>query len=442
MSPHQDIVPPLGGGELAVFLLQVGTLLTLALVLGRVAARARMPAIVGELAAGIALGPSVLGHVAPGVARWLFPVRTEQFHVLDGFTQIGSVLLVGMTGVLLDFALVRRRAVAVGSVSLPGLILPLGLGVAAGFLVPGSFLAAGRDRAVFALFLGVAMSVTAIPVIAKTLSDMGLLHRNIGQLTLAAGAVDDTCGWLMLAVVTAAATTGAHGSDIALSAGRVAGFTAVVILAGRPAARLFLRTAGRSGSDGLVAAGTAVVILLGAGAAAALGLEPVSGAFAAGAVMGMSGELAAARLARLRETVNFVLAPVFFATAGLRVDLWSLGTPAGVLTVVLLLAVAVAGKFGGAYGGAKAAGLNRWEALALGAGMNSRGVVQLVMATVGLRLGILTSTTYTFVVIIALATSVMAVPVLRLAMSRVEYTIEERLREEVMTAERPRQLGG
>jgi Kef-type K+ transport system membrane component KefB len=433
----QAIVPPLGGGELEVFLLQIGVLLILALVLGQLAVRFRMPAIVGELAAGVLLGPTVFGHLAPAASNWLLPPSTEQFHVLDGAGQLGAVLLVGMTGVLLDLKLVRRRAGTVAAVSLPGLILPLGLGIAAGYLIPSAFLATGQGRGVFAFFIGVAMSVSAIPVIAKTLSDMGLLHRNIGQLTLAAGSVDDACGWLLLSIVTVVATTGAHAGDFALAVGRVAGFGAVAFLIGRPAVRLFLRALDRTGSDGAVMAGAVVTIVLGAGGAAALGLEPVFGAFVAGIVIGLSGVLGPKRLAPMRGFINYVLAPVFFATAGLRINLWSLGTPAAVATVLLLLAVAVVSKFGGAYAGGKAAGLTRWEALALGAGMNSRGVVQLVMATVGLRLGILTTTTYTFVVLIAISTSLMAVPVLRLAMAHVEYTADEKLRESVMSEAPP-----
>jgi Kef-type K+ transport system membrane component KefB len=369
------------------------------------------------------------------VSSWLFPAKDESFHILDGMAQIGGILLVGLTGVLLDFALVRRRAITVGAVSGPGLVLPLGLGVAAGYLVPAVFLAPGHSRAVFALFLGVAMSVSALPVIAKTLTDMGLLHRTIGQLTLAAGTVDDTCGWVMLSIVTVIATTGVRAEDIALSAARVAAFIAMMILAGRPLARLCLRAVNQIQGDGPVVAGVVVIIVLGAGTAAALGLEPVFGAFVAGGVVGMSGELDVRRLAPLRQTVNYVLAPVFFATAGLRMDLWSLGTATGILTVLCLLAVATASKFGGAYAGAKAAGLGRWEALALGAGMNSRGVVQLVMAAVGLRLGILTSTTYTFVVLIALTTSVLAVPILRVAMGQVKYTVEEEGRAVAMSGE-------
>lgn len=128
MGLSQSIVAPLGGAELLVFLLQVGVLLLLALILGQVAVRTRMPAIVGELAAGVLLGPSILGHLAPAVSSWLFPAKDESFHILDGMAQIGGILLVGLTGVLLDFALVRRRAITVGAVSGPGLVLPLGLG--------------------------------------------------------------------------------------------------------------------------------------------------------------------------------------------------------------------------------------------------------------------------------------------------------------------------
>ena len=434
-------VPVLGGHELMILLLQVGLLLTLAVLLGRVAIRFRMSAIVGELLAGVLLGPSLLAHLLPRLSGWLLPLKPEQFHLLDAVGQIGVILLVGITGTQLDFGLVRRRSATAVRVAIPGLAVPLALGVAGGFLIPAALLARGSDRLVFALFVGVAMSVSAIPVIAKTLQDMGLLHRNIGQLTLAAATVDDTLGWLMLSIVAALATKGVQAAAIGRQIGLLVVFLVIVTVLGRPAVAAVMRIASRADGDGPITTYAVVIMVLGAAATQAMGLEAVFGAFVAGMVIGTCGHVDPGRLASMRTVTLCVIAPVFFATVGLRVDLTVLRRPVVLLAVLMMLAIAVIGKFAGSFAGAKASRLTRWEALALGAGLNARGVVQLVVATVGLQLGVLTTVTYTIVVLIAITTSVMTPSILRLAMAHVEHTDEERLRAAVYAAHVPRPLG-
>jgi Kef-type K+ transport system membrane component KefB len=419
-------VPPIAAHSLVVFLLQVGGLLLVALVLGRLAARCGMPAVVGELSAGMVLGPSLLGHAVPGFSAWLLPQQSEQFHLLDAVGQLGVVLLVALTGIEMDFGLVRRRGTTAARVSLAGLILPLGLGIGTGFLLPDSM--HGPDRTAFALFLGVAMAVTAIPVIAKILIDMGLLYSNIGQLTLAAGMVDDVVGWLLLSVVSAMATTGVRAENIALSLLYLALVLGFAVLPGRWIARQVVRLGNRAADPGPTVAATVVMALLGAAATHAMGLEAVFGAFVVGILVGTWGGIPPARVAPLRTAVGWVLAPIFFATAGLRMDLTALKHPVVLAAAVAVLLIAILGKFAGAYLGARISRLNRWEGLALGAGMNARGVIEVVVAMVGLRLGVLTTQTYTIVILVAIVTSLMAPPILRLAMRRVEHTAEERLR--------------
>jgi Kef-type K+ transport system membrane component KefB len=181
----------------------------------------------------------------------------------------------------------------------------------------------------------------------------------------------------------------------------------------------------RSGGPGLVTATTAALVLLAAAGTQALGLEPIFGAFVAGAAIAASGAVGPPALAPLRTVVTAVLAPLFLASAGLRMDLTALGRPSVALTAAAALLVAVLGKFGGAFLGARASRLSRWEALALGAGMNARGVVQVVIAMVGLRLGVLDSAGYTVIVLVAVVTSTMAPPVLRAAMARIVQTPAE-----------------
>ncbi|MDG6101820.1 cation:proton antiporter [Dactylosporangium aurantiacum] len=476
-------VPMIPPHQLLVFLLQAALLIALAVLLGRAARRVGLPPIVGELCVGIIVGPTLLAHVAGDLSAWLLPRQAGQFHLLDAVGQIGVMLLVGLTGVELDAGLVRRRGGTAVRISAAGLLLPLALGIGVGLLLPATLRGAHTERPVFALFLGVAMCVSAMPVIAKTLTDMRLLHRNIGQLILVSGSVDDAFGWLMLSVVSALATTGVRAGDVGRSVGSTLAVVVVALTAGRLVVRAVMRRAARAGGAVVVAAAVALM-LGGAAGTLAVGLEPIFGAFLAGALIGASGaprvsgtggasgpsgaprvsgtggasgpsgvpgppgalgsSVAAgpsggsgapvlstgAALAPLRTLVLAVFAPLFFATAGLRVDLTVLRRPDVLGVAALLLFVAVAGKFGGAFIGALLCRLNRWEALALGAGMNARGVVEIVVAMAGLRLGVLNAETYTIVVLIAILTSVMAPPILRWAMRKVEHTAEETIRLE------------
>ncbi len=423
---------PLGmisAGDLERFLFQVGLLLLAALLLGRLAQRLGLSAVAGELCAGVLLGPSLLGHL-PGVGDWLLPQSATQINLLDAVGQVGVLLLVGLTGVHIDLDLVRRRGATAARISVAGVLLPVALGVLTGLALPASLIPAGVDDITFALFLAVAMGVSAIPVIAKTLTELRLVHRNVGQLILCAVTVDDILGWMLLSVVSAMATTGVRAGGIAFS---VAALVAILVLAvlARPLVRRALRTAARADGDegeGVTVTTVVVLVVLAAAATHLLHLEAVFGALVCGIVIGSSGALDRSRLRPLRTVVMGVLAPLFFAIAGLRMDLTVLSRPSVLLSALVVLTVAVVGKFVGAYVGARLSRLGHWESLALGAGMNARGVIEIIIAMVGLRLGVLGVETYTILVLVAVSTSMMAPPLLRLSMRRVEQTAEERLR--------------
>jgi Kef-type K+ transport system membrane component KefB len=424
--------PPasLGGHSLLAFLLAVTTLLLVAHLLARLAERVGLPAVVGELATGLILGPSLLGHLLPGVTNWIFPPSAGQMHLLDAVGLIGILLLVGLTGTHLDVAMVRRRKATAARISLGGLLLPLALGAGVGYLLAGWLSGTVvADRLVFAGFLGVAMCVSAIPVIAKTLSDMRLLHRDVGQMTLAAGTIDDAVGWFLLSVVSMAATAGLTAGHVVRAVVYLLAFVLLAVLAGRPLVRGVMRLADRSEAPGPTIVTAVVVVLAGAAITQALGMEPVFGAFVAGILVGLPRAANQAKLAALRTVVLSVLAPLFLATAGFRMDLTALADPKVALAALVVLAVAILGKFAGAYAGARLSRLTRWEGLAIAAGMNSRGVVEVVVALTGLRLGVLNTATYTIVVLVAIVTSVMAPPLLRHACARITQNEDERLRK-------------
>ncbi|MGW0801448.1 cation:proton antiporter [Nonomuraea sp. NPDC002799] len=394
-----------------LFLLHLVVILALAVLLGRLAVRLGQPAIVGELAAGVVLGPSVLGQLAPDWAQWL--PRPGSGALIDAVAQLGVLLLVGLTAAELDLGRLRAQAGTLVRISFWAMLLPLALGAAAGLVVPAALLGPNADRGTFAAYLAVALAVTAIPVISRTLSDLGLLGHRVGQITLASGALQDAVAWILLAVVGAMATGGVDAGTFGMPMVWLAVMVTAALLL-RPVARRVLSTADQAPAMTT----STVVILAGALAAHLAGLEPVVGAFVAGLVAGAAAGDGARHLTTLRTTVIAVLAPVFLAFAGLHLDLAALADPVVALTAAGLLILAVAGKLAGGYLGARTSGLPRWESFAIGAGLNSRGLIEIIVATVGLKLGILTSAAYSIVVLIAVATSLMAPPLLRAAFRR------------------------
>lgn len=428
-------VPGIDHHHLLVLLLQIGLLLGVATGLGRLAVRIGMPAVVGEITAGVLLGPSLLGNLAPGLSGWLLPRDPGQMHLLGAVAQLGVLLLVGITGAHIDLGLLVRRRRAIAWVSAGSVLLPLALGFGLGFVLPAAMLGNAGDRPTFALFMGVAVAVSALPVIAKTLLDMGLLHRNVGQIIIGSAAVSDIVGWLLLSVVAAMATFGLQMGVVAESVGYLLLVLAVAAFVARPLIRRILQPVERAAGRELSISVIVVLIVLSAAGTHALGMEPILGAFLCGIVIGSLGGESRRSLDSMRTFVMAVLAPLFLATAGLQVDLSALRDPQVMLAGVVTLLVAIGAKFAGGYLGGRAGRLSPGESLAVGAGLNARGVVEIVLASVGLRIGVLTPASYSIVVLVAVVTSVMAPPILRRTTGRMAKTTAEIEREREFTAQ-------
>jgi Kef-type K+ transport system membrane component KefB len=285
---------------------------------------------------------SVLAHVAPHFSAWLLPANAGQIHLADAVGEIGVVLLVGLTGISLDLGLLRRNAGTATAVGAGALLVPLGCGAAVGLALPKTLMASGSDRATFVAFVAVAMCVSAIPVIAKTLLETRLLHRNVGQLILCAATIDNVIGWLLLSVVSAMAVTGVRAHQVLISVAWLIALIVICLTVARPVVNLTLRLSARS-KDPEPAVAAVVLSLLGfAAASQAMGMEAIIGALFGGMVIGSSKWLDPGRLAPLRTFVMAVLAPIFFATAGLRMNLTALGRPTVLGAALLVLAVAMA----------------------------------------------------------------------------------------------------
>ncbi|MFM9376437.1 cation:proton antiporter [Gordonia sp. VNK21] len=422
-------VPFIGSEALLVLLVQLAVLLAAAVAAGALARRIGVPAVVGELLAGVLLGPSLLGHAWPAAERWLFPSDPAQQNLADAIGQLGVILLVGLAGAEVDIGFVRRQRRVVASISVFAFIIPFAAGVGAALLIPASMRVDGASTAALAMMMGTALSVSAIPVIAKILAEMGYLHRNVGQFILASASANDAFAWILLSITASLATVGVRTGDIAVSIGATVGVFLVGLLILRPLVRPLLDRCERAAPAVLIPVCT-VLILAAAALTQALGLEAILGAFVAGLII---GPRTPALIGPLTTVTMAVLVPVFLATAGLRVDLTLLADPVIAAVAVGTVAAAAVSKFTGAYLGARLARQTRWEAAAIGAGLNSRGAVEIVIAMTGLRIGVLSAGAYTVVVIVAIATSIMAPPLLKRAMRQLTATEEELVRQELRT---------
>jgi Kef-type K+ transport system membrane component KefB len=418
--------------QLLVFWLELFVLLLAARVLGTLVRRIGQPSVIGELAAGLLLGPSVLGQLAPAAETWLFPSEPVQRALLSSVGWLGAFLLLIVTGLETDLGLVRRLGTKAARVAVGSLVIPVLCGFCVGFVMPDAFLGPNARRVVFALFMATALGISALPVIAKVLSELDLMRRNIAQVILAAAMADDVIGWILLGMVAGLAQSGeiAVGRVIWTFLG-LALFLAAAFTLGQRIVDALLREARRRRGGSSAALTITILVALFAGALThSLGLEAVFGAFIAGIVLGHSRFQEHEVFSTLQTITFTVMAPLFFAGAGLRADLALLRDPTVVIWGLIVLLVASASKFLGAYIGSRFARLPRREGLALGVGLNARGAVEIVVATVGLSLGVLNRSSYTVVVLMAMVTSMMAPPLLRAVLKGWKGSKEERERLE------------
>ncbi|MFI5309262.1 MAG: cation:proton antiporter, partial [Polyangiales bacterium] len=420
----QEALKPLGGHAVFLLLVQLALILFAARLGSELCKRLGLPAVVGELAAGIVLGPSVLGHFAPMAFDWVFPHESAQFHLLEVVGSLGMVLLLLLTGLETDLRLLKNLGRAALIASAMGMMIPFSTGYLLGLFMPDSYLAQPDHRGLFAAFLATAMSISAMPVIAKILMDLDLTRRNMGLVILSAGVVDDTAGWLILSVIAGAASHGQVRFGLLLATiGFAVMFLVVVAVVIYPLSRVAMTLATRRfktpDADLVLVLGTTFLC---AAATEHIGIHAAFGAFVAGTMFRQVPQLRGEVVHRLESFVFPVLAPVFFATVGLKVDLWALG---GGKMFGIVLGVACFGKLFGCTLGGVWGGLRFWEAVSIAAAMNARGAMGLIAATIGLSLGILNPQMFSIIVMVAIVTSFMAPIALRLTMKKVRMTDEE-----------------
>jgi len=369
--------------------------------------------VIGEITAGILLGPSLFGWVWPGAAGFIFP--KESLGILQLFSQIGVCLFMFVVGLELELAHLRQRARAALFISNAGIVVPFLLGVAAAIGLYPNFAAPGTAFVPFALFMGTALSITAFPVLVRILKDRGLMKTPLGSMAITCAAAGDATAWTMLAFVVAIA----HATGLAatfFSLGLVGLFVAVMWFVVRPQLPRWLDGNGGDGTPGRgVMAAVLVFMTVAALFTELMGIHALFGAFLAGVVMPQKKAFREHLILQLENFSGVFLLPLFFAFSGLRTQLGLLNDITGWLICAGIIGIATLGKLGGTLVAARFTGMAAREAFALGALMNTRGLVELIVLNIGYDLGILPPRIFTMMVLMALGTTFMTGPLLNLA---------------------------
>ncbi|MBV9635697.1 MAG: cation:proton antiporter [Methylobacteriaceae bacterium] len=423
---------PRSGGSEGLFVAELLALLLAGRLLGELMQRIGQPAVMGQLLAGLLLGPSVLGAIWPQAQHAIFPPNGEQKAMVMGIAQLGVLMLLLLTGMETDLGLARKAGRAAVSASICGILVPFACGFTLGEFLPQSLLAKPDQRLVTALLLGTALSISSVKIVAMVVREMNFLRRNIGQVIVASAIIDDTIGWIIIAVTLSLAE---HGTvdlrSVATSVLGTALFLVVSFTLGRRFVFLLLRwTNDTFLSEVPVITATLVVMGTMALITDSIGVSTVLGAFVAGILVGQSPILTRHIDAELRGLITALFMPVFFGLSGLSADLRVLGNTSMLSIFGLLILIASVGKFGGAFLGGWFGGLTQRESLALACGMNARGSTEVIVASIGLSMGVLSQDVFTMIVGMAVVTTLAMPPMLRWALGRLPLGEDERRRLE------------
>jgi Kef-type K+ transport system membrane component KefB len=399
-----------GGDVLFHVLLALAAVVVAGRVVARVFVYLGQPPVIGEVVAGILLGPSLLARVAPEVSAFVLPPAVAPY--LAVIAQLGVVLYMFLVGLELNPAVLRARAYTIVATSHASIVVPFLLGAVLALGLYPHLSSRDVPFTSFALFLGVAMSITAFPVLARILTDRRMQRTELGVIALACAATGDVTAWCLLALVIGVVQAKVGGAVLAI--GLTLAYIAFMFLAVRPVAgRLAARLDEGRLTQG-VAAMVFLALLVSSLVTELIGVHAIFGAFLLGAVIPHDSAVALAFTRKLEDLVTVLLLPAFFAFTGMRTEI---GLVAGLgewLVCGLIIACATAGKFGGTFVAARLTGLGWRRAAALGMLMNTRGLMELIVLNIGLDLGVISPTVFAMMIIMALVTTMAATPALQL----------------------------
>lgn len=403
--------------NLTVLFLSVGVILATARIGAELVQRFGQPSVLGEILAGILLGPTCLGVIAPEWFRFLFPREGVTPAVLEGFNTIGLAMFLLVAGLEVDLSTIWRQGRAAMSVGVAGIALPFGFGLAAGIVAPRQFgMAPDSDPFTFTFFLATALSISALPVIAKTLMDLNLYRTDLGMVVIAASVFNDLIGWIVFAIVLGMMKTNSAASALSISTTIVLtlAFATVLLTAGRWAIHRSLPfiQAHTSWPGGVMGFALALT-LLGAAFTQWVGVHAIFGAFLVGVAVGDSPHLRERTRMTMHHFISFIFAPLFFGSIGLSVDFGKNFDP---LLCTLVLALACVGKVFGCAIGARLGGMARAEAWATGFAMNARGAMEIILGLLALQRGVIDERMFVALVVMAIGTSMLSGPMMRLVL--------------------------
>jgi Kef-type K+ transport system membrane component KefB len=400
-APAPEVLPHL--------MLALAAVIATGRVLGRIFKRIGQPPVIGEVIGGILLGPSFLGLISR--EAYLFVLPPEAAPYLGVVAQLGVVIYMFLVGLELNPEVLRQRIHTTIAISHASIVVPFVLGAAAALYLYPRLSTSDVPFTSFALFMGLSMSITAFPVLARILSDCRIIHTELGIIALTCAAVDDVTAWCLLAFVVGVAQAATGGALIV--ALLTMGFIGLMFFGVRPImSRMAARLEKQPPGQGTVAL-MLVGLLLSALSTEAIGIHAIFGAFLFGAVIPHDSRLARTLDDGLRSVATILLLPAFFAFTGMRTEIGLLSSAGDWLFCGLIILVATAGKFGGTFLAARATGLNWRYASGLGVLMNTRGLMELIVLNVGLDLGVISPTLFTMMVMMALVTTIATTPILR-----------------------------
>jgi Kef-type K+ transport system membrane component KefB/nucleotide-binding universal stress UspA family protein len=421
-----------GGGSQALFIAQLALLLLVGRLMGEAVQRIGQPSVMGQLIGGLLLGPSFFGLLWPSAQHAIFPADPVQKGMLDAVSELGVLMLLLLTGMETDLQMVRRVGRAAIAVALAGVAIPFACGFALGEMLPAQYLPKPDARLVTAIFLGTALSISSVKIVAMVVREMNFMRRDLGQIIVASAILEDTIGWVIIAVAFGLA---AAGTIDVWSVSRAVVGTALFMVAsftvGRPIVFRLIRWANDNFKSDFPVITTILIIMAAMALTTQLiGVNTVLGAFVAGILIGESPILTRHIDEELRGLIVALFMPVFFGLSGLNADLTILRSPDLALLAVGLIVIASIGKFLGAFIGGTIGGLSRAESLALGCGMNARGSTEVIVATLGLSAGLLSQNLFTLIVTMAIVTTTAMPAMLRWSLKRLPLHKKERLRLE------------
>jgi Kef-type K+ transport system membrane component KefB/nucleotide-binding universal stress UspA family protein len=431
------VVSAHGENRVALFFTQIVLLIVVGRLLGELMQRFGQPSVMGQLLAGIVLGPSIFGAVWPTEQQVIFPIDSSGRQMLNAVSELGILMLLLLTGMETDLGLVKRVRRSAALTSAGGILIPFICGYTLGEFLPDSLLPDPNRRLMTSLFLATALSISSVKIVAAVLREVDFLRRDLGQVILASSILDDTIGWIILALIGGLAAHGTVmvGSLLFSVCGTALFLVFCFTIGGQWVARIIRWTNDSFVGEMPVISVILVIMLALALATSFIGVHTVLGAFMAGIMIGQSPILTKHIDEQLRGLIVALFMPVFFGVAGLSVDLKVLGNPHLFELTLLIIVIASIGKLGGCYFGSRFSGLSHSESLAVGLGMNARGSTEIILAAIGLSLGVLNQELFTVIVLMAVVTTLCMPPLLRWALSHVSIREEERVRLETEAAE-------